>query len=278
VYETLFSPMKHADKTSLMDVATQPRFEIFSPEQAKRLKFMLSQLIRVQAADEAGRLNDPVVREASGAFMDFYLGVIGSAAGTTAYGAMVPGGSGPGAIKAAGIGSRKLVEIFQEIPMSKRMDLLDMVFTDPELTATLLRRPKGPEGVAKQQNRVIQWLQKKGFTAAYEGYPYYIREGAESQDRPDPETTKALEALSEQQKRALTSPVSAVTTPTTVPASAPSPTNLLASAPLQPRPTIASAPQAPTDRARFAALFPFDSTSALIRQQSANQGIGSLVG
>jgi len=46
-----------------------------------------------------------------------------------------------------------------------------------------------------------------------------------------------------------------------------------------PAPAIAAAPPSPpVDRARFAAMFPNDSTSALIRQQSAQQGIGSLMG
>jgi len=52
----------------------------------------------------------------------------------------------------------------------------------------------------------------------------------------------------------------------------------VSSAPLQPRPPVSAAPPSPENRARFAALFPNDSASAMIRQQSATQGIGSLAG
>jgi hypothetical protein len=68
-------------------------------------------------------------------------------------------------------------------------------------------------------------------------------------------------------------PVSAVTelpTPRTAPAPMPAPT--LAVAPQ------VTPPSQPVNRARFAAMFPNDPMSALIRQQSAQQGIGSLMG
>ena len=57
-----------------------------------------------------------------------------------------------------------------------------------------------------------------------------------------------------------------------VAAAAPAPVQKAAA---QPAPTP---PSGPVDRARFAAFFPNDTTTDLIRQQAASGGIGSLMG
>jgi len=55
----------------------------------------------------------------------------------------------------------------------------------------------------------------------------------------------------------------------------PAPVPAVASAPV-PAVASASAPASPDQRSRFAAMFPGDITSGLIRQQDVDRGIGSL--
>ena len=160
--------------------------------------------------------------------------------------------------------------LFNQIPDSLRVDFMKKVLEDPEMTKKLLEKgKKAHEDKSKFLGKFGEWLKRNGLAVPARTSPYLPRISEFEEETVEEEPVV---------EEPVPPPVSAVTPPTPVTAPAPSPTNLLASAPLQPRPAIASAPQAPTDRARYAAFFPNDPASAMIRQQSANQGIGSLVG
>jgi len=189
-----------------------------------------------------------------------------------------------GGLIAEQTGSELVQRVLLRGPESQRVKIMTDLFSNPKALSALLKDIKTKEDLDNSVEILAKFfapMLRQGAVRA----PIGIREAVEEDIEPVVEETIEEEPVVEETvveepvvEEPVPPPVSAVTPPTPVPATAPSPTNLLASAPLQPRPTIASAPQAPTDRARFAALFPFDSTSALIRQQSANQGIGSLVG
>ena len=269
--QILFDKMPNSN-VSLMDVATQGQFagRIFKPEEASRLKFMAETLAKVEKADKAGTLVDDTVLEQFGAFRDLYTRFLGAIGGSQAY-QVLPGTGSAASLQFGSAGVKYAQEIFNEMPQAKKMDMLDELFTDPDIVATLLLRPKTNEQAAEQTNRVIQFLEKKGFSIPFQLQPEFIREAGEP--GADPATEERLENLPEERKRILSERFQAsagLPTPRTAPAPMPAPTLAVA-------PQI-TPPSQPVNRARFAAMFPNDPMSALIRQQSAQQGIGSLMG
>ena len=267
-YKTLFQKMPKADQ-SLMDVSEQ--FNIFPEKTRNRIKFMSEQLMSVQAADAAGLLNDPDYVASAGPIIEFYIGVLGSAAGTQAFRAA--GGSGPGAISASGVGARQLRKIFLELPQVANLRLIDMVFTDAPLTAALMQRPGTEKAKESQYKKIIKMLNDKIFNTSISMSPYLIREAFEEEDRgtdsilaedPKEEIPALRERLQNQSNSAQPQPPAQEVTQLQGP---------------KPPPTPAPAPVAPTtapntgsvDRSRFAAMFPNDIASGLI-----NQGIGSI--
>ena len=109
---------------------------------------MSEQMMRVQAADAAGKLADPDFAAEAGPIVNFYVGVLGSAAGTRAFSAA--GGEGSGAISAAGFGARELRKFILELPAVAKLRAIDLIFTDPALTASILQKPGTDE--AKGRN------------------------------------------------------------------------------------------------------------------------------
>jgi hypothetical protein len=294
-YRTLYEPLPNNPRTSLMDVAE--RYNVFDDSTRNRVRFMSGQMMQMQAADAAGRLNDPEFAAAAGPILDFYVGTLGSAMGTTAFTAI--GGSGPGSISAAGLGARELRKLLLEMPQIKRLELIDMVFTDSALTASLMTRPQSAAGIERQYQRILRLLGERGFVAAASVQPGIVRETFEEEDRGTGAPYMGFPGLPEnrsdveQQLRERLNQQNLLNAPPNMPPPdqrgsltppPPAPTGgggAAAPAPIQ----RAAAPQAPTlspsgpvDRARFAAFFPNDPTTDLIRQQAASGGIGSLMG
>ena len=133
-----------------------------------------------------------------------------------------------------------------------------MIFTDPEMAATLIRNPKNQkEGVA-QANRIVKLLTDKGFATAGEMSPFVIREAGEDEDVGTGRTTPIPTP------RGMS--VSSVA-PTAMPAPPPvpaqrvePPTTTLASAAPPPPPPAASGR---VDPERYKALFPNDGIASL---------------
>jgi hypothetical protein len=285
-YRTLYEPLPNSPRTSLMDIAE--RYNVVDESLRNRIRFMSEQMVRVQAGDAAGKLNDPDFAAQAGPIMDFYVGILGSAAGTRTFSAV--GGTGPGQISAAGVGSRELRRLINDLPQAKRLEAIDMVFTDPALTAALMQRPGTDAGRARQYQRILRFLGERGFMATTSGQPSITRETFEEEDRgtgapymgfpglpesrPDVEQ-QLRQRLQEQnlrnappnlpppnQQGALVPPVQ---TPTLDRGAAPRPVQQASAAPQ--RPPIQSS--GPVDRTRYAALFPEDRELL---------GIGSLMG
>jgi hypothetical protein len=272
-YQTLFGKMPKADQ-SLMDVADQ--FSIFPEKVKTRLEFMSQQMMKVQAADAAGKLTDPDYIASAGPILDFYVGVLGSAAGSAAFKQV--GGSGPGVISASSTGTREVRKFMLEMPQTAKLRAIDMMFTDPVLIAKLMQRPGTESGQQKLSARIVSYLNDKLFNTSTSMSPFIVREGFEEEDRgldsplaedPNVEIPALQERLQQQQpvlpppdqRGALNPP-----TQTPTPSSGPAPS------PVQQQPAAvqsASQGSGPVDRARFAALFPEDRELL---------GIGSLMG
>ncbi len=284
-YQKLFGDLPNKSKKSLMDVADQ--FDVFPEATKNRLKFMSEQLMRVQAADAAGKLADPDAFAAeAGPIVEFYVGVLGSAAGSRAYGAA--GGSGPGVISASNVGARELRKFMLELPAVAKLRAIDMMFTDPQLIASLMQKPGNERGKVRQYQKIIGMLKDKLFNASVSMAPFVTREISEKEDRgtdvpypgfpglpknPEKENQQRIEQLRQEvlqqrkmppanQQGALVPPAQP---PTQGGGAAPMPLQLASAAP---QPT--NTPSGQVDRARFAALFPED--------RDLISGIGSLMG
>ena len=268
-YQTLFGKMPKSNN-SLMEVADQ--FDVFPKTIQNRIKFMSEQLMRVQAADAAGRLTDPDAFAAdAGPIMEFYVGVVGSALGTGAFKGV--GGKGAGSISAAGVGSRQLRAFILDLPATAKLRAIDMMFTDPPLIAALMQKPTSETGKVNQYKKIITLLNDKLFNTSVTMAPFVVRETFEEEDRgvgsplaEDPE--KEIPALRKQLNQQTISNSSPSNTSQVTP-SAQVPT-LTPQAQAQP----SSGPTDPNTRARYASLFPNDPISGMLN----SGGIASLGG
>ena len=264
-HKTLFEPLpgQGAGKQTLVSLMEQ--YGILDEPQIRRIRTVSNQMVRLAAADAAGKLNDPNLVKEAGPIFDFYVGMIGLAGGTKAYQALVGDGGGTGSISAAAFGKSFVLDLFKDIPASKRMEAIQMVFTDPDLAATLIRAPQNQKQALEVNNKIANIFAKNGFSITGGMSPYVIREISEDEDvgtgreEPIPTPTGGV------------GPVSSVA-PTSAPTPAPTPTQLFPDFPTTDiasvSPSMNPVGQAPANRARFAALFPED--RALI------EGIGSL--
>jgi len=150
---------------------------------------------------------------------------------------------------------------------------MQMLFADPELAATLLRPATNAKQKQNQLSRIQRILSDKGFEVAAGQSPYIIREMYEDEDRGTGITREEmLERMGLSDDQSSVRPEQ-----NNLPSQPAAPTTSVASAaPVQPRPiTPPPAASGPVDRSRYAAMFPTDIASGLIRQ---GQGIGSLMG
>ena len=280
-YQTLFGKLPNDSRQSLMDIADQ--FDVFPEAVKSRLKFMSEQMMRVQAADAAGRLADPdAFASEAGPVVEFYIGVLGSAAGTSAFKAV--GGSGPGAISSAGVGARQLRKFMLELPAVSKLRAIDMMFTDPQLIASVMQKPGTEKGKRRQYEKIIGILNDKLFNTSVSMAPYVVREISEEEDRgtdvpypgfpgwpenPEQEKQKQLEQFKQhirEQRKGVRPPSDqqrAREPRAQLPAQGNNAQSMLIRPPppVGPRPTASgSAASGPStvDPARYAALFPED--------------------
>jgi len=173
---------------------------------------------------------------------------------------------------------REIMDVLVDVPASKQNDLLLQAAMDPKFFKLLMEKAEpGTSRYVSRNNRLRAYLVNSGFigATAEERYneqriqrmneqapptpmmmPGLIRDGAVP---VTPDISPGL--IKPDQKASLSVPTQQVAPPTTALASA---------APVQTQ----SAPSGPVDRSRYAAMFPTDIASSMIRQQ----GIGSLMG
>jgi len=292
-YTYLFQPMKDS-KVSVADLALKNG--VFDEGQFKRLKFMSTQLVRMQAADAAGKLNDPKFVDEAGAAVDFYLGIIGSALGSAAYtsarGALPgAGGSNPGQLRASSSGVRLMQEVFQNIPAMQGLDTLDEMLMDPVLVSKMFRKPTSVEDANRQRTTVAEYLADIFFKkAGIEMLPYVARETFEDTDNTSDAPYPGFPGLPENVERNRQQYIDRIQrnlppndqqgslAPVQSPSLAGSPTTQASAVPLSSPEPVNSAP---VNRERYAALFPNDSISGMLTQpptqQMARGGIASLM-
>ena len=303
-YDKLFGRLKGADATQDFTLAKfMEQNGIMDADELEKLKKAIAQMRQVDEAFATGQLETVLFKNPTPAKM-LQARILGATFGVKAQqelnnllkqiGLGTTGSPIGGGMIAAEAGSEAVTKLLLMGPESQRQKILVQLFSNPKALGEALKDVKKSEDAknafsaiekafaiaAKRTGRRLPYVERVVYdeiTDEEESEPLFKRMTEEEREAFE-RVPFPSEKLEERRRSFVPPPVSAVTPPTPVTAPAPSPPNLLVSAPLQPRPAIASAPQAPTARARYAALFPYDSTSALIRQQSANQGIGSLAG
>jgi len=276
---------KHGSKSSLVEVAQ--RYGVFDEKLLVRIRTISNQMVRLAAADAAGKLNDPHLQKQAGPIFDFYVGMVGLAAGSKAYQTMMGGQGGTGSISAAAAGKRFILDLFKDLPASQRLSVFQLVFTDPEMAANLLRKPQNTKEAVNQLSRIQKFFLDRGFSVTSGQSPYIQRELYEDEDRGTGMTREEMSQNSlppasnqvrkVQRERTLDAPTVSASTPEPRPF-------VVAQAPVAQQPP---APQArPSDSSgvasllpaggaqsnassqqRYAAAYPNDSISDLIRMR-----------
>ena len=136
MYSMLFTGMK-GSPSGMTPVEYMKSKDLISDSEAQTMETFLKELARIETASVNGNLVN--IAKELGPVVDFYVSIAGSAAGTRAYNALV-GGSGPGAITAAGRGQEFLRQVFSKVPESLKMDVMGELMSNPKLLADLMRK------------------------------------------------------------------------------------------------------------------------------------------
>jgi hypothetical protein len=246
---------------------------------AVRLNILMEEGAKTQTAIASARSGDAPTTELPVPLLnrgfDTFVYLAGLRLGRAAT-SMAPG-RGQGLAEPMLVG-REIMDVFVDQPATKQNDLLLDAAMNPEFFKLLMEKAEpGTSRYVNRNNRLRAYLVNSGFigATAEERYneqriqrmneqapptpmmmPGLIRDGAVP---VTPDISPGL--IKPDQKASLSVPTQQVAPPTTALASA---------APVQTQ----SAPSGPVDRSRYAAMFPTDIASSMIRQQ----GIGSLMG
>jgi hypothetical protein len=264
MYKVLFTGMK-GSPSNMSPVAYMKSKGLMTDSEAQTMETFLTELARVETAAVKGNLVD--IAKEMGPMVDFYVSIAGSAAGTRAYTMMTGGQSGPGVITAASRGQEFLRQIFSKVPESLKMDVMGELMTNPKLLADLLRKTPTQREKIGLLSSIKEQFQELGFIR-----PVRRELGSAFREADDEIDQQIIE--SELEKQSSVAPT-AMPAPQPVPTPAAQPTTAMASVTPPPPPPAAPAPSGPVNRQQYAALFPNDIASSMIRQ---NQGIGSLMG
>jgi len=265
MYKALFLPLggQGKGKTSLMDIAKTN--DIFSKQEIRQIRLVNEQMVRLAAADAAGKLMDPNLIETSGPIFDFYVGLVGLAGGSLAFKGLTGDATGVGSISAPMLGKRLVLDYLKELPAVAKMQALQMIFTEPDVVATLMKQPKTKEAAKKSESVMKNILMKKLFDTSLQASPFVIREMGEEVDTTvEPsEQQKLIDAAKKKLpiKDASVAPKPPVASPTTQAASAP-PAFL---------PKIEPGGAAPVNFALASSLFPDDETFKLRAAQQTQR-------
>jgi hypothetical protein len=225
---------------------------------AGRYQHLLNQARKIQNAQIKGVDITELLADAPQAMVDLVERLAGSAFGSAA-GQKVPG-RGQGLIEATA-GIRVVKNLFSKVPATQLRKIMREAASDPKIMANLLKM-----GLKANRRSFIQWQSRLQSGLMGAG----IRFVAPADDKtPDdfPEEPQASPAFPQQE-----APVTPVPPPQT---RAPAPA-------MPPRTEPQGRPAGPSnipfpERQSYAAMFPNDPISDVIRQQQAQGGIGSLM-
>jgi len=243
---------------------------------ALRLNILMDEGAKTQAALAAARSGDAPTTELPVPLLnrgfDTLVHLIGLRLGRAAT-AAAPG-KGQGLAEPMIVG-REIMDIFVDTPATQQNNLLLQAAMDPQFFKLLMEKAEpGTSKYVSRNERLRSYLGGAGFIGAT-SEDRYDQQKIQRENPPTPmmlpggtrdgvlpiapDTSPGL--IKPDQRASLSVPTQQVAPPTTALASA---------APVQPQ----AASSGPVDRSRYAAMFPTDIASSMIRQQ----GIGSLMG
>jgi hypothetical protein len=262
-YNTLFNDMK-GHNVSLSEWMESSG--VITKNETKNLKTLLQQMTKFQELERIGGLSGELI-EKTGPIIDFYLAIVGSALGTASQRFIMGGQGGPGQLVAAGKGAQTMRTLFDKLPASVKTDVMTELMQNPSMLATFLRKPRSEREATNITNRIVNFLVQLGIRPIRLEIPTLVKETLEEEITPEEAVEQKKQEVrpldtSQYLPKELFRPnidtnVASANVPQTQPMPAPSP-------------TVA---QGPVDRQRYAAMFPNDFASSLIRSQG---GIGSL--
>jgi len=262
LYDDLFRPIK-GGKGRVSLVEWMKDNKVINDAELDNLKTYLSEMVRFEASEKAGDIGELVDR--AGPLLDFYLGITGSALGTSAQKLVTGGRSGPGALIAAGQGAETMRRIFADIPAALQTDVMSELMRNPALLASMMRKPRSNKEYVRLSTRIGNILKEQGFAP-------FRREVYSIPRELDDEDDEAQNELKENLKKTLpaNNQQGSLVPPPIVPTlGGGNPLSVQQASAAPAGPTIQNS--GPVDRERFAAMFPNDSTTQLLKS-----GIGSL--
>ena len=279
-FQRLDEPVKGTlskDNFNLMDFMSQNK--LLTPEHRKDLTAAIARMRGVEDAFSRGDVEEVLFREVKPASL-FQARIAGATFGQKAQegfnkllnkvGLGTTGGGIGGGMIAAEAGSEAVVNFLLRGPEKLMVQQMSQLFNDREALGYFLKDLKN-EKDAKEAFEALGTVLSKGARQVGRRLPYAGAFVVETM-RPSP-----LPESTEEQAPAPLSSVAptAMPAPQPVPTPAAQPTTAMASVTPPPPPPAAPAPSGPVNRQQYAALFPNDIASSMIRQ---NQGIGSLMG
>ena len=266
LYEALFTKLPNAldNRTTLMSY--MQKNGVIKESEVNNFKRLIQEMVKLEAAEGIGQIDDVI--EKTGAIVDFYLRITGSAIGTRLQ-SIAFGGQGPGSLVAAGAGSKALRSLFNSIPESMKTDVMTEVMQNPSLLASLLRKTTNEQQKLNIANKIKNTLNKAGFITvtkpvkeSFRVTPSLIREAEEEEiDYTDP-SFEGIEKQSSVQPNVTGFPTTQITAR---PDSGVN--NRIAANVGSPPPAAPNINQ----RTQFASLFPGDITSGLIKANQPTQ-------
>lgn len=241
---------------------------VLSQDDLETAETALKELAKANLTDEVSGLTVDLAEAKP--IVDFALSITGSAIGTKTQGLLTGGSSGPGSIIAAGKGAEAMRNIALRIPESQRMLFTAQLLQDPKLLARMLRTYQ--EDPANQRG----FLNSLANYARYKGFVVLPTRGlTASRD----ETLREVEQESptEDQESQVIPSVPAINQRASVIPQTVTPTNRQVVQPRQvaaPAPVVPNNVSQPATQSRYAALFPNDPISSMIKNR---EGIGSLI-
>jgi len=279
MYDVLFSTVKGSRPGDNMKLSTfLLDNELMTKEHLSSIQRALKEMINVEDAFARGDVEDVIFDKPTGAKM-FQTRMIGATLGQAAqnqfnkilkkFNIDIGGGIGGGMV-AAQEGSQQAQNLLFRMPEAARIRAMTEILNDPRALALMLMEQRTLAQQKSATSKINEFLVGGGLNFISRRAPY-----AERAISGEIEESGAGTPQPETNEQPTVDPVSSVA-PAMMPAPPPvpaqrvaPPTDTLASA--APPPPAASGP---VNRQQYAALFPNDSASAMIRQQ----GIGSLMG
>ena len=252
---------------------------IFTPKQSAAIRDTFERVAEVQ--NRMTVFTDPTIlamaRRGQGGsrpFRDFVTRLFGSTAGATAARGVssLPGVSAQSLV-VAGAGSRIAQNVFNDMPRTLLAEFFSEIYEpgNLEMFAEFLAREPGPQSGAAEELR--NFMLKHGLISS----PFYLI-GLQNYLREEYVEPTGRGTLIP----GVREPIPPATPEEFVGAPPPQPTAQMQPPP-QPMAAAQPSPASPAMRSQYAAAFPFDAASDIIRQQQARQpepaqqGIGSLV-